>query len=686
MARHRRQIRIDPRPVRPSEVSAPSTSDGPVIPPVRIFGFYVLIGLVFLVLVVRLVILQGIEGDKYLGLANENRQQLVNVAAPRGVIYDRNGVLLARNVPAFNITVTPAYLPDSEAQIEAIYRYLSALTGVPIGTADAKCRPGPGEKDPGIRALVCEGDSLAPYSSVIIKGDVPPEVAFLVRERQRELPGVGVSVTALREYPTGPLTAHLVGYMGPIPANLAEDFKALGFDPSRDRVGYAGVEATMQDVLSGRNGNKLIEEDVAGLEIRTIGEPTTPVPGNNIKLTIDVRLQAAAEAALRQRIEFINVYQNRTVTANGVVIAMNPQTGEILSLVSWPAYDNRKFSRFIPTKYYDELSKDIAKPLINIAISGQFPPGSVYKMAAAIGALEERVIAPERKLFDAGKITITNKYFPNDPGKARDFVCWKRDGHGWVDFITGIAQSCDVYFYKIGGGFPEDGVAGLGVDNLAKWAHNLGYGEKTAIELPGEAIGNVPTRDWKRINLGENWSTGDTYIATIGQGFVLSTPLQVLNSIASLANGGTVYQPTVIREVLDGEGNVVQPFAPKILKKVPASPANIRLVQRGLLEVVLSGTAHDYVDTDAIGVSVAGKTGTAEYCDNLAIQKNLCIPGNWPTHAWVVLYAPAENPEIAVIAFVYNGGEGAVTSGPIAAKVLQAYFDLKRIDAGTAGQ
>jgi penicillin-binding protein 2 len=685
MARFRRRPpALDIRPIRPQPRETYRPANAPPIAPWRLAAFYGVMAVVFAALVLRLYRLQIAEGPLYQLLADQNRQQLVNLPAARGVIYDRRGVLLARNVPAFNITITPAYLPDSEAQIDAIYQYLSTMTGVPVGTADERCRPGPNEADPGIRALVCEGDSLAPYRPVIIESDVPQEVAFVIRERLRELPGVGVSTSALREYPTGSLTAHIVGYMGPIPASLAEEYEALGFDTSRDRVGYAGVEATLQDVLAGRNGVRLIEKDVAGLEIRTIGEPTPPVPGNNLRLTIDVRLQTAAEAALREQIEFMNRTQNRTVTQNGAVIAMNPQTGEILALASWPTYDNQLFARFIPADYYEELSADEAKPLINQTVSGQFPPGSVFKMAAALGVLEEGTIAPDKQLFDEGKIVITNRYFPNDPGRAREFVCYKEEGHGWVDFITGIAQSCDVYFYKIGGGYEEEGVTGLGIDNLTKWARLLGYGEVTGIELPGEARGNVPEnfRDWKRINLGENWATGDTYIATIGQGYVLSTPIQVLNSIASLANGGTLYQPTVVREVLDGEGNVVQPFTPRIIHRIPASPDNIRLVQRGMLEAVIGGTVTGYINTDAIGVSVAGKTGTAEYCDNLAIKKNLCQFGSWPAHAWIVLYAPYENPEIAVCAFVYNGQEGAVVAGWVAGKVLESYFNLKRIDAG----
>lgn len=653
----------------------------------RLWTFYLLMGAALLVLAGRLWRLQIYEGEYYAARAQDNREQDLNLPAPRGVIYDRNGVQLVRNVPSFNVTITPAYLPDSDFQTEQIYARISALTGVPVRTAQEYTEEQPcgifaeGVR-PGIAELVCEGEGIAPYTPVYVAKDIPRETAFLIRGEMRELPGVDISVLPLREYPIGPLVAQIVGYMGPIPESLAAEYLSLGFDPSRDKVGYAGVEASMQATLAGRNGHRGIEVDVAGQEIRTLGEPTPPRPGDNIVLTIDVRLQAAAEAALRHRINFLNTYFGRTVTSNGVVIAMNPQTGEILAMVSWPTYDNNRFARLIPFDYYNQLVNDPARPLFNHAIGGEYPPGSVYKIVAAVAALEEGVIDPERRLFDPGIITITNRYFPNDPGKARNFVCWKREGHGWVAFVRGIAESCDVYFYKITGGYPADGLPGMDIDVVAQYAHLLGYGQPSGIELPGEQDGLVPTRDWKRINMGENWATGDTYIAAIGQGFVLSTPLQVLNSIAAVANGGTLYQPTVVREIVDGEGNVVAPFTPKVINELPFSQDTINWVRKGMLQAVVKGTATDYISLE--GISVAGKTGTAEYCDDVAQQKNLCQPGAWPAHAWFVGYAPYEKPEIAVVAFVYNGGEGAVTAGPIVNNVLRAYFDLKEIDAGRA--
>lgn len=657
--------------------------------PRRMLAFYFVMAAAALILGGRLVYLQGIKGAEYDALAKENRESLINIPAPRGIIYDRNGVQLVRNVPSFNITLTPAYLPDDEIRLKEMYQYLSKLTGVPVDTPpDAVTTCGRANNTPcGITQVVAENIQLAPYTAVPFAKDVPQEIAFIIRERLRELPGVGISVTPLRDYPTGALTAHVVGYMGAITQEVADFYAGLGFDPSRDKIGYAGIEAWEQDTLAGKNGYKYIEEDVAGLELRTIGEPVNAVPGNNVILTIDVRLQAAAEAALKHMINFINLRANRTVSQNGVVIAMNPNTGEILAMVSWPTYDNQKFSRIIPYDYYNAVTTDPAKPLLNQGVAGQHAPGSVFKIVPAAGALQEGVITPERKLFDPGQIVITNKYFPNDPGKARTVVCWKKGGHGWVDMITAIAESCSVYFYKIGGGYEPDGITGLDIEGLYKYANYFGFNHKTGIELPGEQRGLIPNRDYKRINIGENWSTGDTYIASIGQGYVLATPIQVLDSVTPFLNNGFLVKPTLIKEVVDGEGKVVTPFQATYRDALPDTPEIDRVpiegwvidvVRRGMEKVVRDGTGKDLDRIE--GVTFAGKSGTAEYCDNVAQKKNLCQFGAWPTHAWFLGYAPADKPEIAVVAFVYNGGEGSLVAGPVVQQVLQAYFELKQVD------
>ena len=694
------------------------------IPVIRLRLTYLVVIGILLIFVGRLINLQIIQGESYRQIADDNRFDEVSIPAQRGVVYDRNDFQLVRNIPEYRVMVTPALLPDSNAEKEVIYKRISDLTGVPLdqdGPPAAPCIPGRG-----VIQLVNEGLTNRPYDAWPIACDVDETIARVLREEQIDLQGVSVIAVPVRDYTTGELTAATIGYLGPIPATLAEYYEDLGFVKRRDKIGYAGIEVgylgMYQDILAGQNGLKLVERDVAGQYLRDVGTFTQPVPGNNIRMTLDTRLQAAAETALSNRMEFINRYAGEERTPLGVVIAMNPQTGEILAMVSLPTYENNRFARFIPQDYYQQLEEDTrGSPLTNHAIASEFPPGSTFKMVTAVGVINEEVIAAERQLFDPGKITIENKYFPQDPGKAKDFVCWNRDGHGDVDFLHGVAWSCNVYFYKVGGGYPgeiEDG--GLGVTGINKYAPALGYGAPLGIDLPGEEDGLIPNEDWKRVNLGENWSTGDTYNTVVGQGFVAATPLQVLSSISTLANGGRVMWPHIVQEILDGEGNSIQLYEPCVLWDIgdgvltpldeigedcPTMPTELRdlvrnsrsespdvlvdpsvieLAQTGMHMVVTDpdGTANGRAELDTI--SSAGKTGTGEFCDRVVYQQGLCKPGEWPTHSWYAAYAPFENPEIAVVAFVYYGGEGAVTSGPIVKQVLEAYFEIKAIDADLA--
>jgi penicillin-binding protein 2 len=445
---------------------------------------------------------------------------------------------------------------------------------------------------------------------------------------------------------------------------------------------------------------------VAGRELRNLTEPIKAVPGNNIRLTIDTRLQSAAREALVYEINWWNRYLNRIQSTSGVVVAMNPKTGEILAMVSFPSYENNRFAREIPEYYYNQLTVDPAKPLLNKAVSGVYPPGSVFKLPTAIGALNERVVAPDYKVDDPGKIVIEEKALPNMVGKPREYVCWNRTGHGEVDWIKGVEQSCDVYFYKIGGGYGDQVPnGGLGIWRLGEYARALGYGTKSGIELLGEQAGLIPDPDWKRVNQGESWTTGDTYIASMGQGLITATPLQVLESAATLANDGKHMRPTLVREVLDSEGNVIKPFEPDLMWDITVDPKIqiyennigtqqyktvekwvVDMAKKAMRGVVTEGTAQRPMSAAELGLEekgiyTAGKTGTAEYCDDVANAANRCQPGNWPTHSWYFGYWPYDNPEIAVVAFVYNGGEGASVSAPIVGKVIEAYYNLKAIDA-----
>jgi penicillin-binding protein 2 len=680
----------------------------------RVRIFYVFMFVAAVALVGRLFTLQVLNQATYAEQALENRVSRVSIPAPRGIIYDSRGVPLALNQPAFDVVITPANLPDDQAQLQAIYARLATLLNMPVtvpgSTPVASCRTGPnGAPLRGVADLAQEGAQIGPFDAVKIKCDIPKDTALIIREDLAQMPGVDVQVEAVRDYPTGEHTADVVGYMAPIPSQTDapasyDYYTSRGFLPGRDRIGVAGIEASMQDILAGQNGSQLVEKDVGGQVLRVLGIETNTVPGDSVQLTIDSRLQAAAEAALTQEIGYVNNYLGHTEAFAGVAIVMNPNNGKILAMVSWPSYDNSRFARSIDFNYYTSMAGDPERnipadpmyPLLNHAVNVLVPPGSVFKIVTASGVLEENVIDPARKILDPGKITIKDIYYPNDPGRSRDFVCWDRAGHGLIDFVTAIAQSCNVYFYKVGGGYAPDGLKGLGMPGLDKWMNIFGFGKVTGVELPGELAGFIPSPDWKRITWGESWSTGDTYNAVIGQGYVNVTPLQMINAYNSVINGGWLYQPTLIDKILDGQGNVITQTQPILLnpQRLPLSQRTLDLTHAGMRKTVVDGTLSGnlniygqlgpVVDVPS-DIQVAGKTGTAEYCDSFAYPKGWCIPGAFPTHAWTLLYAPAEKPEVSVMVFVYHGGEGSRMAAPIAGSILRAYFKLKQVDAQPTG-
>lgn len=671
----------------------------------RILVAAIAIGLVFFIYLIRLFTLQILQWSTWTAQAEENRTLIVNTPATRGIIYDRRGTILARNIASYNVVVVASELPDDEGEKQEIYRQLSKLIDVPVdqGEITPETPFVPCSSDHGIMQAATYGEQSTPFTAVRIKCDIDKETAMRIQEKSVDFPGISIEVSSIRDYPTGYLTASIIGFLGPIPAAQEEYYKEQGLVANRDKVGYAGLELQYQELLGGTNGIRKVEVDVAGETQRDLEPPKAAVPGNSIRLTIDTRLQEAATAILDREINFWNTYLNTIRSTSGVTIAMNPKTGEILAMVSFPTYENNRMARLIPAYYYEQLIKDPANPLLNHAVGDVLPAGSVFKLSTAVGALNEGVVTPEQVLTTPPKITITEKYYANDPGKEREFVDWNKAGFGHLDFLGGIANSSNVYFYKLGGGYQDEVPEGLGICRLGTYARALGYGDYPGIGLPDEEKGLLPDPKWKRITHGEGWSTGDTYISSVGQGYVLATPLQVLMSAATIANDGKLMQPTLIREILDAEGNVTQPFTPTMKwditkdnliqeyydttlrgcepiegKTKNVEPWVIEKVQEGMRQAVVVGTLkNEFVN---LPIAAAGKTGTAEYCDQYANAKGLCIPGNWPSHAWTVAYAPYEDPEIAVVAFVYNGGEGASVAGPIVRQVIQAYFELKQID------
>ncbi len=755
----------------------------------RVWIFIGAIGLVMIVFVVRLFTLQIIQGEEWSQEAEVNRVEEISLRTQRGVIYDRNGVVLARNIASYNIAVTPALLPEDLGEQENILRELANYTKVPLTFDDdpeaenilIEC----GE-NLGLTEMVELGLSFAPFSPVLVECDVERDRALNIMEKASDWPGVSIEIEPVRDYPTGDLTSTFIGYLGPIPATLEDDLVAEGFVARRDKIGYGGLELYFDQILRGVPGKRMVEVDVAGEELRDIESIQQPKSGDNLVLTIDLRYQQAANAIVEREINFWNTYFHGNTgeikISSGVAIAMNPQTGEIMAMVSWPTYENNRFARLIPAYYYNQLIIDATNPLLNHAVGAELPAGSVFKITTGIGALNEGVVTPTQVISTPGKITIDNSFYPGDPGRAKDFVDWNRAGFGSLDFYGGVANSSNVYFYKIGGGYEDEVPVGLGICRLGTYAEALGYNQLLGIELPDETDGLIPDPTWKRINQGENWSTGDTYISSVGQGFMIASPLQILSSASTVANSGKLMRPTIVREITDDDGNVltvvmdengnlleseidaegriiahvynaqgdpinmvvvdengepydyyyaddgtvdgqvydefgepirpvvISPFIPdmkwdltedNMIEKY-SNPEGIgsckptgeystvqewvfEAMQQGMHKATTEGTLSDEIELFGnYPIAVAGKTGTAEYCDSVALSKNLCEPGNWPTHAWTVAYGPYDDPEIVIVAFMYNGGEGASVAGPVVRQMMDAYFELKRIDAAAS--
>jgi penicillin-binding protein 2 len=681
----------------------------------RIIIFAIGIAAMFLLYVVRLFDWQILQYETFFAQAEENRIQTINLPAQRGIIYDRNGVTLARNIPSYNIVITQAYMPDDEGAVDDIVRELSNLTNIPVNLNEiSEENPFvPCVSDHGIAQIVEYGEVSAPYQSVPVACDVSREIALIVQEKSTLWPGVSVQTSSLRDYPTGILTANIIGFLGPIPAEQELFYVEQGFIPNRDKIGYAGIEDYFQEELGGTNGSRQVSRDVAGQLFQDIVPPIEPIPGNNLRLTLDTRLQQATTAIIEDELTYWNQRAGRMVMTSAVAIAINPKTGEILAMVSYPSYENNRMARFIPAYYYRQLLEDSREPLRNHAVYAELPAGSVFKLVTALGALNEGVVEPETIIQTPGKLVLEEKsFYVNVPNSTRDYVDWVYktrgiEGFGELDMIGAIGNSSNVYFYKMGGGWEDEVDPGLGICRLGTYARALGYGNFPAIELPDKADGLIPDPDWKRIIQGESWTVGDTFIMSVGQGYALATPLQVLMSAATIANDGKLMEPTLLREILDGEGNVVQPFEPSMRwdltinpvieayaenstrgcqltgEKKTVEPWVFDIIQQGMREAVVNGTLKDIFA--GVEIAAAGKTGTAEYCDKYAAQKDLCVPGSWPTHAWTVAYAPYDDPEIAVVAFVYNGNEGATVAGPIVRRVIESYFALKVAESPSGG-
>ncbi len=622
----------------------------------RLLAFQIGTILVFLVFSMRLWHLQILRGDYYSSLADRNRLRLIQTETLRGIIYDRWGRPLVQNTPSYTVSIIPAYLPRDDGERR---RVLSALSDLLFSSGKSAGLASPASSSPDLEALVKEG-MKNPFRPILVKKNVERETAFFLRQEHLRFPGVQVEAEPVREYISSTLFSHIIGYTGFIPEEWADVYRAKGYDTSRDKVGLTGIEFVYEDYLKGEKGQKLVEVDASGRELRTVGQEIPSIPGYSIYLTVDWDLQAAVKEALEEGMKKAN-------SSVGVAIVMDPRNGQILAMVSLPSYDNNLFARGISYEDYRKLEEDPNHPLMNHAIMGQYPTGSTFKIVPATAALEEKIITERSYLDCEGILWVPHQFFPDNPELAKPFYCWiykYERGHGPINVVDALVHSCDIFFYKVAGGYKD--FRGLGLEKLAYWAKLFGFGEKTGIDLPGESSGLVPTADWKRLNYGEIWVLGDTYNMAIGQGFFLATPLQILNATAAIANGGILYKPKLLYKVVDHQGNVVQEFEPEIIRTLPVSEKTIALVKKGLREAVTRGTAWR---TNWPDIAVAGKTGTAEFYGPRDAK------GNLPTHAWFTAFAPYDNPKIALVVFLQGGGEGSEAAVPVAAKIIRYYFD-----------
>lgn len=590
------------------------------------FGLVVII--VVGVLAARLLQLQVGQGAHYAEISREARQDLVAIRSPRGLIYDRTGTPLVSNVPSFVVKVRPGDLPLPERP--AVIERLSALLGIPAATITETLDRSTGSR----------------FDQVRVASDVPENVAHVISEEHADLPGVEVVVEARRSYHYGALVAHLLGFTTAVSPEDLDRYSDAGY-LTDDTIGRAGVESVYERELRGVYGIDQVERDASGRTLRTLDRVQEVRSGNSLELTIDLAAQRNAEKALRWAMDLADLER-------GVVIAMNPQTGEILAMVSLPNYDNNLFARGISAAEYQDLLTDPNKPLLNYAINEQYPPGSTYKLVAGTGALADRKIRPSTTVETKPFLTI---------GEYRYYE-WNRRGWGPLDIFDGFGHSSDTFFFQLAGM--------LGVDRLAYWANQYGFGERTGIDLPGEARGTVPTNQWKQDVFGEQVYPGETYQAGIGQGYDTATPLQVLNAYAALANGGRLLRPQVVRRVLGPDGEIVRDFQPQLIRDLPVEPEVLRTMREAARRVVTIRHTYNLVDLPLI---VAGKSGTAEFGTRDR-------QGRLPFHSWFAAFVPKSgdpakpDSELAVLAFAYDSRTKGNVATEIVKYFLQLHYDL----------
>ncbi|MEN9558381.1 MAG: hypothetical protein RL141_750 [Candidatus Parcubacteria bacterium] len=584
--------------------------------------------LVLGLLVARAGWMQSVRGEAYTLRADDNRFRHEVLPARRGIIRDRDGAVLAENVPTFHVSMRWSDLPSSDdARAQVV-----ALVARMIGTTSEE-----------LLTLLQTPD--APVDEwITVARDVSYDRAVALQVHLPELPGVSLAVAAKRHYPESretPSLSHVLGYVGGVSPQEYAERRAQGYRRT-DEIGKIGVEVAYEDQIRGEPGERRSEVDAFGRPRAIVGD-RAPVDGEEVRLTIDLALQQAAEKALingmarASRVIAPGATSTRAVT-RGSALLMDAQDGSMLALVSLPAFDNNLFAGSVSSTAYRALVENEDHPLFPRAWAGQFPSGSTIKPLIATAALAEGVVTPNTTVFSVGGINVGPWFFPD----------WKAGGHGPTNVRYALAWSVNTFFYYVGGGYGE--FIGLGVDRLTAWMERFGLGSRTGFALPTEATGHVPSQAWKEETKGERWYIGDTYNLSIGQGDLLVTPLQMARMTAAIANGGTLVEPHVVS-------------LPSTGHQLEVDPAVLATVRQGMRETVTYGSGRAL---SILPMPVAGKTGTAQWRSDR------------PNHAWFIGYAPAENPEVVVVVLLEEGQEGSSYAVPVAGDILRAWWEEKQ--------
>ncbi|MDR3580988.1 MAG: penicillin-binding protein 2 [Oryzomonas sp.] len=588
----------------------------------RILILSFVVGGIFFLLLLRLWHLQILNADDYRNMSENNRLRFVPVAASRGAILDRNGEVLVSNQPSFSLAVVPQEVTNKDELLDRLAKLLG------LDRAEMKER---WEK----------GKGRAKYYPIILASNINRDQVEIVEENHLRLQGVEIEMKPVREYASGVLAAHLLGYIGEI---SEDELSTKGFEEYNpgDYLGKNGIERSWEKELHGIDGGRQLEVDARGRVLRTISE-SYPTVGNSVVLTINAKLQKVAEDAFGDQA--------------GAAVAMDVNTGEVLAFVSKPGFDPALFSGKMPADTWKEYLEDKRHPLENKALTGQYPPGSTFKIITALAGLEDGKIDEKTTVNCNGSYELGTSIFN----------CWNRHGHGVTNLKKALRESCDVYFYQLG--------ERLGVDRIAAMAKRFMLGAPMGIGLAHEKGGMIPTSEWKMKRFAKRWFHGETLPVAIGQGYVLMTPIQLASMIATVANEGTVYRPFLVKRIIDADGKPLKEFKPEAMGTTGISAEKFRLVKQGLFAVVNEpgGTGGAARLSD---VHVAGKTGSSQVV-KLRDSKQ-ATPYQYRDHALFVAFAPYEKPEIAVAVVVEHGEHGGSAAGPIAGRMLRAWFDGKK--------